>query len=74
MSYLDLKNITKKYDELVALDNFSFSADKNEFAVLFGSSAVGKTTTLRCIAGLEQVESGEVMFNDNNYTNQLIYP
>ena len=72
MAYLDLKNITKKYDELVALDNFSFSADKNEFAVLFGSSAAGKTTTLRCIAGLEQVESGEVMFNDNNYTNKPI--
>ena len=47
--------------------NFSFSADKNEFAVLFGSSAAGKTPTLRCIAGLEQVENGEVLFNDNNY-------
>tara|TARA_B100000579_G_C22822632_1_gene851464 strand:+ start:655 stop:1740 length:1086 start_codon:yes stop_codon:yes gene_type:complete len=72
MAYLELKNITKKYDELVALDNFSFSADKNEFAVLFGSSAAGKTTTLRCIAGLEQVENGEVLFNDNNYTNKPI--
>ena len=72
MAYLELNNITKKYEELVALDNFNFSVEKNEFAVLFGSSAAGKTTTLRCIAGLEQIESGEVFFNENNYTNAPI--
>ena len=72
MAYLELNNITKKYDDLVALDNFCFSVEKNEFAVLFGSSAAGKTTTLRCIAGLEQIENGEVIFNDNNYTNKPI--
>ena len=48
MAYLELKQITKKYDELVALDELNFSVEKNEFAVLFGSSAAGKTTTLRC--------------------------
>ena len=72
MAYLELNNITKKYEELVALNNFNFSVEKNEFAVLFGSSAAGKTTTLRCIAGLEQIESGEVFFNENNYTNAPI--
>ena len=64
MAYLELNNITKKYEELIALDNFNFSVEKNEFSVLFGSSAAGKTTTLRCIAGLEQIQSGEVFFND----------
>ena len=53
MPYLELKNITKKYDKLVAVDELDFSVEKNEFAVLFGSSAAGKTTTLRCISGLE---------------------
>ncbi len=72
MSYLELKNITKKYEDLVAIDSFSFSVEKNEFAVLFGSSAAGKTSTLRCIAGLERVESGEVIFNDINFTNAPI--
>ena len=52
MAYLELKNITKHYDDLVAVDQLDFSVEKNEFAVLFGSSAAGKTTTLRCIAGL----------------------
>ena len=72
MAYLELNNITKKYDDLVALDNFSFSVEKNEFAVLFGSSAAGKTTTLRCISGLEKIENGEVWFNDNDFTNAPI--
>ena len=72
MAYLELKNITKKYEDLIALSDFGFSVEKNEFAVLFGSSAAGKTTTLRCIAGLEQVQSGEVWFNEKNYTNSPI--
>ena len=72
MSYLELKNVTKKYDDLVALQDFNLSVEKNEFAVLFGSSAAGKTTTLRCIAGLEKVNSGEVWFNNKNFTNEPI--
>ena len=66
MSYLELKKITKKYDELVALDNLTFSTEKNELAVLFGYYAAGKTTALRCIAGLEKVNSGEVWFNSKD--------
>ena len=72
MAYLELKNITKKYEDLVALSEFNFSVNKNEFAVLFGSSAAGKTTSLRCIAGLERVQDGEVWFNEKNYTNAPI--
>ena len=72
MAYLELKNITKKYDDLVAVDQLNFSVEKNEFAVLFGSSAAGKTTTLRCIAGLEKTQNGEVWFNNNNFTDSPI--
>ena len=72
MAYLELKNITKKYDDLVAVDQFNFSVEKNEFAVLFGSSAAGKTTTLRCISGLEKIEDGEIWFNEKNFTNEPI--
>ena len=72
MPYLELKNITKKYEDLIAVDQLDFSVEKNEFAVLFGSSAAGKTSTLRCIAGLEKTENGELWFNENNYTNAPI--
>ena len=72
MPYLELKNITKNYDSLKALDNFNFSVEQNEFAVIFGSSAAGKTTSLRCISGLEQTNAGEVYFDGKNYTNAPI--
>jgi len=72
MSYLELINITKKYDELVAVNELNFSVEKNEFAVLFGSSAAGKTTTLRCISGLEKIENGKVWFNNSDFTNAPI--
>ena len=72
MSYLELKNITKNYDNLTAIDNFNFSVEQNEFAVLFGSSAAGKTTTLRSIAGLEKLNSGQIIFNNKDYTNEPI--
>ena len=68
MPFLEIKNLSKNYDTLKALDNFNFSAEENEFAVLFGSSAAGKTTTLRCIAGLEKIDVGEIFFDGNNYT------
>jgi len=72
MSFLELKNLSKNYESLKALDNFNFSANENEFAVIFGSSAAGKTTTLRCIAGLEQINGGEVFFNGKNFTSAKI--
>ena len=72
MPYLELKNLSKNYDTLKALDKFNFSVEQNEFAVLFGSSAAGKTTTLRCIAGLEKIDSGEVFFDGNNFTSAPI--
>ncbi len=67
-----IKKYYKKYDELVAVDELNFSVEKNEFAVLFGSSAAGKTTTLRCISGLEKIENGEVWFNNKDFTNAPI--
>ena len=72
MSYLELKNITKKYDNLTALSDFNFTVEQNEFSVLFGSSAAGKTTALRCISGLEKSDNGEVIFNQINYTDKPI--
>ena len=72
MSYLELNNLSKNFDSVKALDHFSFSVEQNEFAVLFGSSAAGKTTTLRCIAGLEKIDDGEIIFDGTNYTSAPI--
>ena len=63
-AYLELKNINKIYPGgNQAVYNFSIQANKNEFVVFVGPSGCGKTTTLRMIAGLEDISSGELYIN-----------
>lgn len=58
MQVLKLNNINKFYDKTHALKNINFSVDKGEVVVILGPSGCGKSTTLRCINGLEQIQSG----------------
>ncbi len=57
---LTLSNVSKHYDRVRALENLSFSVAEGRFFVLFGPSSVGKTTTLRTIAGLVTPDRGRV--------------
>lgn len=59
---INLVNINKKFADNVVLDNINLYITKNEFLTLLGPSGCGKTTTLRIIAGFEQPDSGQVMF------------
>ena len=65
MARLSLKNLSKTYGEVAALRNVSLDIHDKEFFVLLGPTGAGKTTTLRCIAGLESPESGEVWIDDD---------
>lgn len=60
---LELKNITKSFDNTQVLKGISLSVRAGEFITLLGSSGCGKTTTLRIIAGLELPDSGEVVID-----------
>ena len=64
MAKVDLKNLTKKFDEVVAVDSMNSTIEDKEFVVLVGPSGCGKTTTLRMIAGLEEVTEGEIFIGD----------
>ncbi len=66
MARLILKNLSKSYGEVVALQNVSLDIQDKEFFVLLGPTGAGKTTILRCIAGLEKPESGEVWIDDDH--------
>jgi multiple sugar transport system ATP-binding protein len=64
MANVLLKEITKRFDEVVAVDNVNLEIADREFLVLVGPSGCGKTTTLRMIAGLEEITEGEIYIND----------
>jgi len=64
MANVILKNLTKNFKEVIAVDNVSIEIKDKEFAVLVGPSGCGKTTTLRAIAGLEEATSGEIYIGD----------
>ncbi|MDD9975758.1 MAG: ATP-binding cassette domain-containing protein, partial [Candidatus Poribacteria bacterium] len=52
MATVKLENITKRFGDLIALDDINLDIQDQEFFVLLGQTGAGKTTTLRCIAGL----------------------
>ena len=63
---IELKNITKAYDDQVVLDNINLDIYDNEFLTLLGPSGCGKTTTLRLIGGFESADEGDVIFMGEN--------
>ncbi|MEM3697445.1 MAG: ABC transporter ATP-binding protein [Candidatus Bathyarchaeia archaeon] len=60
MARILLKNLTKRFGNVVAVNNLSLEVKDKEFLVLLGPSGCGKTTVLRCIAGLETQDEGEI--------------
>ncbi|QCO55844.1 ABC transporter ATP-binding protein [Pseudorhodobacter turbinis] len=62
--YLTVKNVTKRYGTFTALDDVSISIEQGEFVCLLGPSGCGKTTLLRLIAGLTDIDEGEVLLED----------
>lgn len=58
---LELKNVSKKFDDLVILDNFEYSFNKGERIGIIGKNGVGKSTFLKIITGEEPIDSGEVL-------------
>jgi multiple sugar transport system ATP-binding protein len=71
MTAVKLENLTKRFDEVVALDNINLEINNQEFFVLLGQTGAGKTTTLRCIAGLDRPEEGSIFF-DGERINDFI--
>ena len=69
MSNLRIKNLTKRFDEVLAVDNLSLEVANGEFVTLLGPSGCGKTTTLRVIAGFSYPDEGEIFFGDRIMNN-----
>src|ERR671918_558986 len=70
MARVLLRNLNKKYDETHAVKDVNLEIRDREFVVLVGPSGCGKTTTLRMVAGLEEITSGEISI-DGRVVNDL---
>ena len=64
MSEVVFEGITKRYDDVVAVDHLSLEVLNEEFMVLLGPSGCGKTTALRMVAGLEAITEGTLRIGD----------
>ncbi len=71
MAEVRLKKLTKRWGDVVGVDNQSLQIKDKEFLVLLGPSGCGKTTTMRMIAGLENPSSGEVWIGDRMVNDDL---
>ena len=64
MSRVVLEGVSKRFDDVVAVDDLSLEIEDHEFLVLLGPSGCGKSTALRMIAGLEDLTSGIIRIGD----------
>lgn len=62
---IEVKNLTMKYDNNIVFENCNYTFKDNSITAIMGQSGKGKTTLLRCIAGLNKSTNGEVLYNGN---------
>ncbi|RDI69824.1 ABC transporter ATP-binding protein [Halopelagius longus] len=74
MATIDITNLRKEFGDdgnrIVAVEDLDLTIEDGEFIVFVGPSGCGKTTTLRCIAGLEDVTDGRIEFDEHDVTDQ----
>jgi multiple sugar transport system ATP-binding protein len=64
MASVTFDHLTKKFGDVIAVNDLNIEVADKEFLVLVGPSGCGKTTALRCLAGLEDVTDGKIMIGD----------
>jgi ABC-type Fe3+/spermidine/putrescine transport system ATPase subunit len=68
-AYMTVRNVWKHFAAVTALRGVSFSMERGEFLTLLGPSGCGKTTLLRCIAGFERLDAGEILIEGRDVTS-----
>ena len=63
MAEIKLRNLSKRWGSFVGVENLNLTIADEEFLVLLGPSGCGKTTTMRMIAGLEEVTGGDILID-----------
>ncbi|MBO4628215.1 MAG: ABC transporter ATP-binding protein [Lachnospiraceae bacterium] len=68
---LEIKGLTKKYENRVLFRDFNLTVEDGEFVVIVGESGAGKTTLLNMIGGLEEATGGTIEFNGKPITGKM---
>ena len=69
---LELKNVSKYFGEVRALENINFQLGRNEVVGLLGDNGAGKSTLIKIITGYHQPTSGEIYFNGQKVDNLTV--
>ncbi|HDX1108203.1 TPA: spermidine/putrescine ABC transporter ATP-binding protein PotA [Pasteurella multocida] len=66
---IELRSITKSYGDKTIIENFNLTINNGEFLTILGPSGCGKTTVLRLLAGLEELDSGNIILDGEDITH-----
>ena len=69
MSYVKVSQLAKSFGDVTVFQDINFEIEKGEFITLLGPSGCGKSTLLRCLAGLNQVDDGELWVDGEDITD-----
>ena len=69
MAKIELKNVTKSYGAVEVIKGIDLDIKKGEFMVFVGPSGCGKSTLLRLVSGLEEITTGDMLFDDQRVNN-----
>ena len=64
MKSIEIKDLSLNFGDVKVLKDLNLSIEKGEFLVLLGASGCGKSTLLNCIAGLLEINDGQIFIND----------
>lgn len=70
---IEIKNLTKKFNKFTALQNINLKCKKGHSIAFIGPNGCGKTTLIKCILGLNVVESGDILVSGNSVKKDFLY-
>lgn len=72
MSYIEFKNVTKRYDDKIVVDNVDFNVSKGEIFGLLGPNGAGKSTLISMLCGIVPIDRGDIIIDNHSIINNPV--